>query len=143
MSQSANQKRGVAITVAALLVLIAVIVGGFVHKINQPRVLTPSELQINRTYLFDQPRMLPDGMVARIDTGSWTWPAVFSWLQEQGNVASFEMYRTLNCGVGMVVCVAEDQVDTCLSVLQQQGEQAWVLGRVAAGEGEARVELND
>ena len=89
------------------------------------------------------PRMLPDGMVARIDTGSWTWPAVFSWLQEQGNVDSFEMYRTLNCGVGMVVCVAEDQVDTCLSVLQQQGEQAWVLGRVAAGEGEARVELND
>ena len=59
------------------------------------------------------PRMLPDGMVARIDTGSWTWPAVFSWLQEQGQVDRFEMYRTLNCGVGMVVVVnAEDATRT-------------------------------
>ncbi len=89
------------------------------------------------------PRMLPDGVTARIDTGSWTWPAVFSWLQEQGQVDSFEMYRTLNCGVGMVLCVAADQVDTCLSLLAQHGEQAWVLGNVVAGEGEARVELNE
>lgn len=89
------------------------------------------------------PRMLPAGCVARINTGSWTWPTVFSWLQEKGQVDDFEMYRTLNCGVGMVICVAEDQVDTSLSLLRQQGEQAWVLGYVEAGEGDARVNLND
>ncbi len=89
------------------------------------------------------PRMLPEGSIAQIDTGSWTWPTVFSWLQEKGQVDNAEMYRTLNCGVGMVICVAENQVETCLSLLQQQGEQAWVLGRVeTGGEGEARVNLN-
>jgi phosphoribosylformylglycinamidine cyclo-ligase len=88
------------------------------------------------------PRMLPDGSVARIDTTSWHWPPVFRWLQEHGNVETFEMYRTFNCGVGMVACVPADQVDACLSLLDAHGEQAWVLGNVEAGQGEARVDLN-
>jgi phosphoribosylformylglycinamidine cyclo-ligase len=88
------------------------------------------------------PRMLPDNTVARIDPGSWQWPVVFSWLQEQGQVESFEMYRTFNCGVGMVICVAASQADQCLDILHQQGEQAWILGAVEAGQGEARVVLN-
>jgi phosphoribosylformylglycinamidine cyclo-ligase len=88
------------------------------------------------------PRVLPAGTAAKIDTASWQWPAVFTWLQEQGRVDTFEMYRTLNCGVGMVLCVAPDAVDTCLSVLQAQGENAWVLGSVEAGDGDARVDLN-
>jgi len=88
------------------------------------------------------PRMLPDNTIARIDRDSWQWPAVFSWLQEQGNVDTFEMYRTFNCGVGMVICVPAAQVDTCLQLLEQQGEKAWVLGGVAAGSGEASIELD-
>jgi len=88
------------------------------------------------------PRMLPDNTVAHIDTDSWQWPAVFSWLQEQGNVDTFEMYRTFNCGVGMVICVAQAQVDACLKLLAQHGESAWVLGSVAAGSGEASIELD-
>ncbi len=88
------------------------------------------------------PRVLPDNCVAHIDTTSWHWPAVFRWLQQQGRVAETEMYRTFNCGVGMVICVPADQAETCLSRLQTQGEQAWVLGRVESGEGKARVELN-
>lgn len=55
----ARQKRGIALTVLGLLIFIAISVGGFVHKVNQPRVLTPSELNINRAYLFEKPRMLP------------------------------------------------------------------------------------
>jgi phosphoribosylformylglycinamidine cyclo-ligase len=52
------------------------------------------------------------------------------------------MYRTFNCGVGMVICVPAAQLTQCLSILQAQGETAWVLGCIEAGEGEARVELN-
>ncbi len=88
------------------------------------------------------PRMLPDNTVARIDPNSWQWPVVFSWLQEQGNVETFEMYRTFNCGVGMVICVPATQVEQCLNLLQAQGETAWVLGSIAEGAGEARIELN-
>jgi phosphoribosylformylglycinamidine cyclo-ligase len=88
------------------------------------------------------PRVLPANTVAKIDTGSWQWPAVFSWLQQQGRVEAFEMYRTFNCGVGMVVCVPAPQADTCVSLLEAQGEHAWVLGRVEDGQGEARVDLS-
>ncbi len=88
------------------------------------------------------PRMLPENTVADIDTASWQWPAIFRWMQEQGNVDTFEMYRTFNCGVGMVICVPEADCDKALALLHEQGENAWRLGRVAAGEGEARVELN-
>ena len=51
------------------------------------------------------PRVLPAKTAARIQASSWEWPAIFSWLQDQGQVEKTEMYRTLNCGVGMVVCV--------------------------------------
>jgi len=88
------------------------------------------------------PRMLPENTRASIHTGSWQWPAVFSWLQEQGRVETFEMYRTFNCGVGMVVCVPATQVETCLTVLEAQGEQAWVLGTIETAHGKAGVELH-
>ena len=88
------------------------------------------------------PRVLPDGTLARIETGSWTWPAVFSWLQEQGQVEPLEMYRTFNCGVGMVICVPSSQLADCLALLQGEGENAWVLGCIEATSGPARVEIN-
>jgi phosphoribosylformylglycinamidine cyclo-ligase len=80
--------------------------------------------------------------LARIETGSWTWPAVFSWLQEQGQVEPLEMYRTFNCGVGMVICVPSSQLADCLALLQGEGENAWVLGCIEATSGPARVEIN-
>ncbi len=88
------------------------------------------------------PRVLPEGMAAEIDTGSWEWPPVFRWLQEQGRISEAEMYRTFNCGVGMVLCVADAQADTAVQALQAQGEQAWRLGRIVpAGGDSARVRL--
>ena len=60
------------------------------------------------------PRVLPQGAQAVIDVASWNRPAVFDWLQEQGNVDEHEMHRVLNCGVGMVICVAQDQVERCV-----------------------------
>ena len=90
------------------------------------------------------PRVLPQGAQAVIDVASWNRPAVFDWLQEQGNVDEHEMHRVLNCGVGMVICVAQDQVETALASLRSSGEQPWVIGQITeAAEGAAQVQLNN
>jgi phosphoribosylformylglycinamidine cyclo-ligase len=78
------------------------------------------------------PRVLPAGTQARLDVASWTRPAVFDWLQAQGNVDENEMHRVLNCGVGMVICVAQEQLDNALHSLRQAGESPWVIGQIAA-----------
>ncbi|WP_349616254.1 phosphoribosylformylglycinamidine cyclo-ligase [Azotobacter salinestris] len=89
------------------------------------------------------PRVLPQGTRAVIDVASWTRPAVFDWLQEKGNVDECEMHRVLNCGVGMVVCVARDKAEQALAVLREAGEQPWLIGSIAEGEGVERVQLNN
>jgi phosphoribosylformylglycinamidine cyclo-ligase len=89
--------------------------------------------------LENLPRVLPPGCQALIDTDSWEWPEVFRWLQQQGNVKTREMYRTFNCGVGMVVCVAEAERDAALAQLAAAGHNAWQIGRISAGD--AGVEL--
>lgn len=76
------------------------------------------------------PRVLPEFTEAVIDTQSWQWPAVFKWLQEQGNVETSEMYRTFNCGVGMIVCVSQDQAAAAVEALNQSGEHAWIIGNI-------------
>ncbi|MFT4614055.1 MAG: phosphoribosylformylglycinamidine cyclo-ligase [Bacteroidia bacterium] len=90
--------------------------------------------------LENLPRVLPDNTTANIDTSSWQWPEVFSWLQEQGNVDTNEMYRTFNCGVGMVLCVAPQDQDQTLKILSDEGLTAWQIGRIVPGDNE--VELN-
>jgi len=84
--------------------------------------------------LENLPRVLPAGCGAVIDTHSWEWPAVFRWLQARGGVATREMYRTFNCGVGMVACVAPDERDAALAQLQGAGLRAWEMGRIETGE---------
>ncbi len=91
--------------------------------------------------LENLPRVLPAGAGAAIETGSWDWPEIFHWLQTQGNVDSREMYRTFNCGVGMVVCVAEGDADTTLAELKASGETAWRLGSIREDAGQT-VALN-
>ena len=77
-----------------------------------------------------------------IDTTSWSIPPVFQWLQQQGNVEAREMYRTLNCGVGMVIAVPAAKADEALALLAAEGETAWVIGAIeAAAEGEEQVGL--
>jgi phosphoribosylformylglycinamidine cyclo-ligase len=84
--------------------------------------------------LENLPRVLPAGCSAVIDTTSWSWPEIFDWLQDQGNVDLREMYRTFNCGVGMVVCIAPADRDIALALLEEQGHIAWEIGRVSAGD---------
>ncbi|HET7306873.1 MAG TPA: phosphoribosylformylglycinamidine cyclo-ligase [Gammaproteobacteria bacterium] len=76
------------------------------------------------------PRVLPEGLGAVLDRNSWERPAVFNWLQEAGNIVDDEMYRTFNCGLGMVVCVAAGNAEKAISVLAEAGEQAKVVGQV-------------
>lgn len=76
------------------------------------------------------PRVLPDSLEARIDASSWQWPAVFQWLQNEGQIATAEMQRTFNCGVGMVAIVPPAAVEQALTCLDTAGETAWVLGEV-------------
>lgn len=77
------------------------------------------------------PRVLPDDAAALIDTQSWSMPEVFQWLQAQGNVDATEMYRTFNCGVGMVICVSADKQEQALQILKDQGESPWLIGHIA------------
>lgn len=83
--------------------------------------------------LENLPRVMPTGTVAHIDASSWTRPAVFDWLQQQGNIVDEEMYRTFNCGIGMVLAVAAADAEATLSLLAQQGEQTQVIGRIESG----------
>jgi phosphoribosylformylglycinamidine cyclo-ligase len=89
------------------------------------------------------PRVLPEGVKAVIDAASWQRPAVFDWLQEQGNVEDMEMYRTFNNGIGMVVVVAAEQVDQALAVLKEAGEDACLIGQIETkAADDAIVEVN-
>jgi phosphoribosylformylglycinamidine cyclo-ligase len=85
------------------------------------------------------PRVLPDNTQAVIDESSWQWPAVFNWLQTAGNVSQHEMYRTFNCGVGMVIALPEAEVDNALALLNEKGENAWRIGIIKASDSEQRV----
>ncbi len=81
------------------------------------------------------PRALPGNVHASVDTSSWQRGPVFDWLAEHGKISTQEMRRTFNCGVGMVVVVAESELATALATLEGLGESAWHLGQVVGGPG--------
>ena len=87
------------------------------------------------------PRVLPLNTKAVIHIAGWQRPAVFQWLQQQGGVTEAEMWRTFNCGVGLVVCVATDAVDQAMSILRDAGETVWPLGHITTAEGKPFVEF--
>ena len=76
------------------------------------------------------PRVLPDGLGARLDLGAVAVPPVFGWLAEAGGVAEREMLRTFNCGIGMIAVVDRLEVDTVLSTLVREGEQPIRFGEI-------------
>ncbi|MBS9424072.1 phosphoribosylformylglycinamidine cyclo-ligase [Photorhabdus caribbeanensis] len=86
------------------------------------------------------PRVLPENTQAQINESSWQWPAIFNWLQQTGNVSRHEMYRTFNCGVGMVIALPPTAVEQAIELLTAAGEKAWQIGTIAAlKEGEQQV----
>ncbi|HVE49018.1 MAG TPA: phosphoribosylformylglycinamidine cyclo-ligase [Casimicrobiaceae bacterium] len=89
------------------------------------------------------PRILPEPVQARIATRSWPRPAVFGWLQRNGNVASAEMHRVFNCGIGMVIVIAREHVDRVIERLEALGERAYRIGDIVArpaSEPQTRIE---
>ncbi|WP_038913413.1 phosphoribosylformylglycinamidine cyclo-ligase [Dickeya zeae] len=81
------------------------------------------------------PRVLPEGMQATLEESSWQWPSVFQWLQQNGNVSRHEMYRTFNCGVGMIIALPADQADKAIAHLTSNGETAWKIGVITRTDG--------
>ena len=81
--------------------------------------------------LENVPRVLPHGCKAVINRSSWKWPAIFKLLQDEGGIETDEMYRTFNCGIGMVLAVPENEVEEILIRLSGLNEPACVIGEVA------------
>ena len=78
------------------------------------------------------PRVLPESLAVRIDANSWTMPPVFNWLQDNGNITDVEMFRTFNCGIGLVLVVPADAADNVLAKLAELGELATRIGVIEA-----------
>ena len=89
------------------------------------------------------PRILPENTVAAIDSQSWPLPKLFQWLQQAGNVEIQEMYRTFNCGIGMVLVVNAEDADAIQKFLQQQDETVYQIGRIRSRqEDEHQTQIN-
>ena len=88
------------------------------------------------------PRVLPHGCKALINSSSWQWPPIFQLLQDAGGIETNEMYRTFNCGIGMVLAVPEKELEEILIRLSGLNEEARVIGDVAKCEvGKENVEF--
>lgn len=86
------------------------------------------------------PRILQTGLTAEIKQSAWTFPPLFQWLQEQGNVEQEEMYRVFNCGIGMVIVVSAEEEAAITQTLKEQGETVYALGEIVAQkEGQAQT----
>ena len=80
------------------------------------------------------PRILPDGAHAMVDADAWDQPRLMAFLQAQGNIEPAEMARTFNCGVGMILAVAPQNVESVIARLSEAGETGFEVGRIEAGE---------
>ena len=76
------------------------------------------------------PRVIPDGLCARIERARWPRPAIFDWLQKRGHIEDAEMHRTFNCGIGMAIVVARADAARTLEVLAAQGTEAYEIGSI-------------
>ena len=86
-------------------------------------------------FVENVPRALPDGLAPEIDVTAWVLPHVFRWLMKEGNVEPREMARTFNCGIGMVLVVAPENVDEVVDLLDRSTDGAAVhkIGCLVAG----------
>lgn len=84
--------------------------------------------------LENLPRVMPENTMANINTNSWKRPAVFNWLEEAGNLEYEEMHRTLNCGIGLVIVVDENDQKKAVDALTKMGESVTVIGQIEASD---------
>lgn len=79
-------------------------------------------------FIDNIPRVLPPYTKAIIDANSWQQPPIFNWLQTHGNIPDLEMYRTFNCGIGMILAVAKKDASNTVKILNDLGEEVWPIG---------------
>ncbi len=95
-------------------------------------------------FLENVPRVLPDGLAAKIDVSAWDLPPVFRWLADLGGLSHTDLASTLNCGIGMIVICSENHAEKITDILRNEGETIYKMGEVlqqnAQGE---RVQLNN
>ena len=84
-------------------------------------------------------RVLPESVDAVLQHDAWQVPEIFSWLQEQGGVAQDEMYRTFNCGLGMILVVPEEAVEPARELAHTHGETSFQLGEIVTGSGQVHI----
>ena len=82
------------------------------------------------------PRVLQPGLVAELDSKSWTLPPLFTWLQQHGGVADAEMHRVFNCGIGMTVIVSQENAAAAIAQLEEAGEIVYTIGKIRARVGD-------
>jgi phosphoribosylformylglycinamidine cyclo-ligase len=85
--------------------------------------------------LENLPRVLPENTCGVVNTSSWSMPAVFEWLQQNGNVEQMEMFRTFNCGIGMVIVAPAKDAEVILQILEDNATKAWQLGHIESSSG--------
>lgn len=85
------------------------------------------------------PRVVPETLALRIDASQWQQPEVFNWLQQAGNIDSKEMYRTFNCGIGLVLVVPAHEEEDIISQLRASGEKPVIMGAVEPRQEEAVI----
>ncbi len=116
------------------------------HLIEPTRIYVKSLLPVIRSgrinalahitgggLLENVPRVLPEGLHARIDAGAWEQPRLMAFLQAQGNIEPAEMARTFNCGIGMVLAVSADDAASVQADLEAAGETFHVIGAIEPG----------
>ena len=81
------------------------------------------------------PRIIPEGLGVRIEIGTWDVLPIFQLIQEKGNIERDEMFATYNMGIGMIMVVEKEAVDTVMGLLKEAGEKPSVIGSIIAGEG--------
>jgi phosphoribosylformylglycinamidine cyclo-ligase len=79
------------------------------------------------------PRVIPEGLAVEVKKGTWPVPRIFRLIQERGEVAEAEMFRTFNLGIGMVVVVSESEATRTVALFEKQGIRAWLIGRLVRG----------
>jgi phosphoribosylformylglycinamidine cyclo-ligase len=83
------------------------------------------------------PRVLPQGLMAKLDASTWARPKIFDWLKRYGSIDEPEMHRTFNCGIGMVLVVSPEHARLAIDTLAAHGVEAFQVGSIAARDGDA------
>ncbi|MFM9281330.1 phosphoribosylformylglycinamidine cyclo-ligase [Paenibacillus jiagnxiensis] len=85
-------------------------------------------------FIENIPRMLPDNVNVDIEYGSWPILPIFKLLQDKGAISNSDMFTTFNMGIGLVMVVKQEDAESALTILREQGEEAYLIGRVTDGD---------